>query len=168
MNDVLAPVIELLREQKKLHEDVLDLSGEKRQVIVKGETERLNEIVRLEMKAVARFRTLEKKRAAALSGAAAEAGVPAEGLTMTMLIDMAQGGEREELNVLQKELRSLVEAQSELNRMNKELLEAHLEYTDTMLEVLVGAEDPINNFYDGAGRSEYESRRTAGLFDKQI
>ena len=60
---------------------------------------------------------------------------------------------KERLTMLQKELDGLLKAQEDINRINRTLLETHLEFTNAMLSVIVGSEDPLNNYYNEDGKA---------------
>jgi flagellar biosynthesis/type III secretory pathway chaperone len=79
-----------------------------------------------------------------------------------------QHAEPDELDVivkLQLELVALIEQHSNINMENRELIKAHLEYSEAMLELMVDSEDPLNNFYGGDGRVVADRKKTTGFFN---
>ena len=161
----MASVISLLEEQRTLHTRLYELSLEKRRVIAKDQTERLGEIVQEEMRLLSRMNSLEKKREKVLAEWAKNLACAPEDVTLTKILGKAGRTEREQISSLRTELSSLMVTLRTLNDENKKLLESKLEYTDTMLGLYVGAEDPLNNIYGAGGRTEDEMRKSTGMFD---
>ena len=168
MSNNLQPILALIEEQRDQQRDLLKLSYEKRQTVTKGDTERLNEIVQQELNLLSRINSLEKQRMAAAARIAEGEGCKAAEVTLTFLIQLSEGADRDRFTALQREMSGLLQAQAELNKINKSLLEEQLEYTDAMLGILVGAEDPLNNFYNVDGTAEQERRQRTGLIDRQV
>lgn len=170
MEHELKTMCELLEEHISVQGSLLELSQEKKQVIISGNTERLNEIVQTELKSLARMNSIEKRRTALVAALSKELGVQEGELTVSVLSERAGGtpaGSR--LTALQEELTKLLREQADQNNINKKLLETQLEYTDTMLNLIVGPDDPLNNFYGGDGRTtDAEIRKSAGIFDQEI
>jgi flagellar biosynthesis/type III secretory pathway chaperone len=164
----LRDVFALVESVKTAQEELLNLSYEARRVILSGDTVRLSEIVNGEMRALSRINTAEKKRAALMGRVAALLGLPEDGITVGAIIAYAEPDERDAFESLQKELSGLFAAQREMNAVNQNLLEAQLEYTDAMMNVITPPEDALNNFYGGDGRTSDERRESTGFVDWQV
>lgn len=164
----LTAMIELLEQQRELQESLLDISREKRKAIIESNTDRLNEIVTSELKALHRMNSLEKKRVELIHQIAEGQAVEAQELTVSRLAEIADGEERARLLSLRDRLTGLLAEQKQLNAMNRELLEVHMDYTDLMLNLMVGPEDPLNHIYSAGGYANQDERKSSGLFDTQI
>lgn len=168
MRQELTDLHALLQEQKTLQQELLDLSHEKRQVVMQGDAARLAELSALEQRGVTRLKNLSKRLARLLPELAAFLGIPEEEVSLSQVMKRLEAGEHETFARLQKELTGLYHAQTEINQVNRQLLEAHLEYADAMLGILVSDEDPLNNFYGDDGKMPDERKKVTGLFDRQI
>jgi flagellar biosynthesis/type III secretory pathway chaperone len=162
---VLEELCALLLEQKAVLESLLALSKEERQVIVDGEADKLEAIVRQELRELSKLGQVEKKRAALHKTIAVEFRLPEQALTVTAIAERAAPEEREAIVRLQKELTSLISQHTAINMENRELIKAHIEYSETMLELLVDPEDPLNNFYGGDGKAAPDRKKTTGFYD---
>ena len=167
MRQVLGDLCALLNDQKSVLEGMLELSRKERQILIEGKSEKLEEVVRQELHELSKLGAIEKKRAALHKEIAAEIGAPEQGLTVSVIAGKAEPDERKEIERLQKELTSIISQHSALNIENRELIKAHLEYSETMLDMMVGTEDPLNNFYGVDGRAAPEKKRITGLFDSR-
>jgi len=162
---VLEDLYALLLEQKEALENMLELSREERRVIVGGETGQLEKIVRRELRELSKLGAVEKKRLALHKAIAAEFGLDERDLSVSAIARQAAPDERDTIVKLQTELADLIKQHTALNMENRELIKAHIEYSETMLELMVGSEDPLNNFYSDKGTAAPEKKKTTGFFD---
>jgi flagellar biosynthesis/type III secretory pathway chaperone len=160
-------MLALIRSVKTAQEELLNLSHEARSVILCGDTARLSAIVNGELRALSRVNAAEKKRAALIPEVARLLGLPEDGVTVGAIVERAAPDERDAFEQLQRELTALFAAQREMNEINQDLLEAQLEYSDAMMNVIAPPEDTLNNFYGGDGRTSDERRESTGFLDWQ-
>ena len=165
MSQVMEDLCALLLEQKLVLGKLLELSLEEREVIIRGESQLLEEIVRTELRELSKLGAAEKKRIALHKSIALEFGLSEKDITVSSIAQRARPDEREKITALQKELTELIDRHTAINNENRELIKAHMEYSETMLELMVGSEDPLNNFYGIDGKSAPDKKKTTGFFD---
>jgi len=165
MRQLLKELFDLLLEQKSVLENLLEMSREERQVIISGESKKLEDIVRLELRELSKLGAIEKKRAALHPDISVEFGLPVSDISVSAIAERSDPDEREAIRKLQTELTSLISQHTALNLENRELIKAHLEYSEAVMDLMVGSEDPLNNFYGGDGKAASERRKTTGFFD---
>lgn len=161
----MADLCAILEEQKAVLTNMLELSKEERQIIVNNESDKLENIIRLEFKELSKLGGIEKRRLALMQTVAKEMDIPEAELTVSKIAERAQPDECEAIRNIQKELTPLIEEHTAVNKENRKLLESHIEYSQMMLEMVVGEEDPLNNMYGGDGRAAPERPKTTGLFN---
>ena len=165
MRQSLEDLCAMLLEQKGVLERMLELSSEERRVIISGEAELLEDIVRRELRELSKLGAVEKKRLALHKDIGIELGLPEKDITVSAITGRVGKDERETLTKLQKELTDLIDRHSELNLENRELIKAHMEYSESMLDLMVDSEDPLNNFYGGDGKAKEDRKKSTGFFD---
>jgi len=165
MRQTLADLCALLQEQKEVLGNMLELSKEERHILINGESDKLENVIRLEFKELQRLGGIEKKRLALHQVIAEELGLQNDELTVSSIAEKAQPEERDAIRKLQKELVPLIDEHTRLNKENRELIQSHVEYSETMLELMVGSEDPLNNMYGDDGKSASERKKTTGFYD---
>jgi len=165
MRQMISDLADLLLEQKSVLENMLELSREEQRIIVAGESDKLEAIVRQELRELSKLGAIEKKRMALHKSLSSELGLPDSQLTVSAIAERVEPDEREVIRELQTELTILISRHTDLNNENRELIKAHLEYTEAMLDVMVDSEDPLNNFYDGGGNAAPDKKKTTGFFD---
>ena len=167
MRQVISDLCGLLGEQKAVLENMYRLSQEERRIIVSGDVERLEGIVREELRELSKLGALEKKRMALHNTIAAEFNLAEKDLNVSSIAERALQDERNAIKKLQTELTELISRHTEINAENRELINAHIEYSDIMLNLLLDSEDPLNNFYGGDGKAAPERKKSTGFFDRQ-
>ena len=165
MRQTIADLCALLEEQKGILQNMLELSKEERQIIIAGESDKLENVIRLEFRELNKLGAVEKKRMELHKEIAVELGLNEDQLTVSSIAGRADPDEQEAIRKLQSELMPLIEEHAALNLENRQLIEAHMEYSETMLELLVGTEDPLNNMYGGDGKAAPDRKKAKGFYD---
>ena len=167
MRQVLTELCDLLNEQKDLLNRLLELAKEEQRILINGESDKLEAVVKLELKELSKLGAAEKKRTALNKTIASEFNIPEDGITITSICSSAKPQEQEILLNLQKELLALTEEHSQLNSQNRELIKSHIEYSNAMLELMIEPDDPLNNFYGGDGRAAEDRKKSTGFYSGQ-
>ena len=165
MRQMLADLCGLLQEQKDVLRNMLELAKEERHIIVAGESDKLEAIIRLELKELNKLGAIERKRLALHKVIAAELGLPDDEITVSNIAQKAEPDESDAIRKHQMELMPLIEEHATVNMENRELIKSHIEYSETMMELMVGSEDPLNNMYGGDGRAAPDRKKTTGFYD---
>jgi len=165
MRQRLADLCSLLAEQKEVLGNMLALAKEEQQIIISGESDKLESIIRLELKELNKLGAVEKDRLALHKVIAAELGLKDDDITVSKITEKVEPDEREAIRKLQAELIPLIEEHSAVNMENRELIKSHIEYSETMLQLMVGSEDPLNNMYGGDGKAAPERKKATGFYD---
>jgi len=165
MSPLLEELCGLLSEQKSVLESMLELSLEERRIIVAGEAESLEDIIRREFRELSKLGAIEKKRLALHKDVGAALGLSEKDITVTAIAEKAEPKDRETIRRLQTELSALIHRHTELNMENRELIKSHIEYSEAVLDIMVDSEDPLNNFYGGDGKASRERKKSTGFFD---
>jgi len=165
MRSTLVDLCNLLQEQKAVLESMLELAKEERQIIISGESAKLENVIRLELKELNKLGAIEKKRLALHSVIAQELGLQDDEITVSNIADRADPDERDAIRKLQTELMPIIEEHTAVNMENRELIKAHMEYSETILELMVDSEDPLNNMYGGDGKAAPDRKKAKGLYD---
>jgi len=165
MRQMLSDLCGLLQEQEDVLRNMLELAKEERHIIVAGESDKLEPIIRLELKELNKLGAIERKRLALHKVIAAELGLPDDEITVSNIAQKAMPDESDAIRKHQMELMPLIEEHAKVNMENRELIKSHIEYSETMMELMVGSEDPLNNMYGGDGRAAPDRKKTTGFYD---
>lgn len=158
----------LLLEQTRVQRELLELSREKRAAVIKNDIPWLTKTVDEEYRLLSEMKRIEKKCSALMSVFGENRGKPADKLTIRDLIDEARGEMKARLVALHEELGGILASLRRQNNENRELLKTQLEYTETMLSIIGGSDDPLNNFYGMDGRASSAEVGGRSVFDTEI
>jgi len=165
MRQTLSDLCILLQEQKEVLEGMLALAKEEQQIIINGQSDKLEDVIRLELRQLNKLGAIEKKRLSLHKTIAVELSLPDDEITVSKIAESAQPDECEAIRKLQTELMPLIEEHAAVNMENRELIKAHVEYSETILDLMVGTEDPLNNMYGGDGKAAPDRKKTTGFYD---
>lgn len=169
MKAIIEAVYALLQEQNQIQRELLDLSHTKRQAVINNDTDKLTEIISQEFRLLARMDKIEKRRISAVSEASESLGKAQSDITVSDLLAHADGQMKTQLAAVREEIITNAKMLQDQNSIIRNMVEAHLQYTDTMIGFIGETTDPLNNFYDMKGKSsEADIRQSAGLFDAEI
>lgn len=159
-------IIEILDSEKAIHEELLNLAKEKKEILIKNDIDSLNSIVKRESELVNNIKELEEKREDSVQVISKEIGVGAENLTLSEMAKHAIGIQKNKLLQLKDELSEVVKQLSDYNDINKELLATHLNYTFFSLNIMAQGVTPVDT-YDNSGYMKDDNKVRIGLIDQK-
>lgn len=131
--------------------EILKTSEELQQTIVKGDAQKVGEIVKVQREKTVQMEAVELKRASYVSILAREIGRSEEELSIFKIAELAGTPWGEALKKKGRMLLDIIERQQMLNVQNKELLELHFEYMNFVIDNFL-REPQVNNIYGSAGQ----------------
>ena len=121
MRKSLADLCALLQEQKDVLGNMLELAKQERQIIIDGESDKLENVIRLELKELNKLGAVEKNRLALHEIIAAEMGLQYDEITVSNIAEKAEPEERAAIRKIQTELMPIIEEHSAINAENREM-----------------------------------------------
>ena len=95
MRQVLVELCDLLNEQKEILNKLLELSHEEQRILIGGESDKLEAVVRLELKELSKLGALERKRAALNSDITTELSLAEDNITISTIAENAEPDEKD-------------------------------------------------------------------------
>ena len=131
----MAEWIRLIDEIAQVLQQLIDLAKEKREVIVKGDVERLEALTRAETGLSAQLGNLETQRQRAVVVHCLRAGMDTTQITLAQLLPtLPDGEERRALEAAREDLIEKTHTLMQLGDINEELLTTQTEITQYMIE----------------------------------
>lgn len=129
MASLMENLLTILEEENSEYERLVELSAQKRQVIIDGNVPGLEEVTGREQDVASRIINLENKREEVINDMAIVLSKDAKDLTLTNMIAFLnkQPKEQEKLRGIQTRLKNTIKQMEEINRQNEELLRQALE-----------------------------------------
>lgn len=168
MASLIDELITILSKENKEYQDLVVLSKEKTNVIVKGNIEYLQKITEAEQNFIGKITKLEKERMENVEEIARVLCRDAKTLTVRDIIEVLKGQPeaKEKLAKVYDEIKNTISQLTALNEMNKNLIDQSLELIDFDLNLLQGAymEPEVANYSKNA-YSAGNADKPAGVFD---
>ena len=152
----------ILEREHAIYEEVLDLAGKKKQIIIDGKLKELEEITRRETEIVGILIKLENLRSQTSEQLAAEKGVM-ELATVRDLLPLLDPKDQLAISTLHSKLKGTVTALQNANDLNGKLLKQSLELVDFNLNLINSIGSVSGGYTENA--SEKDPGRRTNLFD---
>jgi flagellar biosynthesis/type III secretory pathway chaperone len=165
MAGMVNQLLEVLKEQSQRYEELLGLSLEKREAIVKDDLDQLQKITHFENLLVSQNQKLERKRQELMKDIADVMGKKADDLTLAALIElMKEQDVQAGLAEVGKKIRETLEALSDANDLNASLIQNALEYIEYSMNVMKTSINKDPAMYSVKGGQLQED---SGFFDSR-
>lgn len=158
-------LIETLEGQLALYREMLDLSREKKDIIIAGDVGKLNEIVDQEKGLLIQADALEHSRTRITSEIGQKLDI--DGPTLDDLIAHSQPPQAIALRELKFAFEDVFGELKRLNATNKKLIDTNIEYIDFMMN-LASTAGEVNNLYEHSGGAGGNKATSLGIFDASI
>lgn len=154
---------EILSEQLSLHEKLLSLSQEKKEVLIKGSLPGLEKIIKEEHKFIQDAQYLERDRHAMILQLAESLKIDPTQITISFLSEVVKDDPiKERINHLKSNLEEVLKELTQVNELNAKLLQQSLEYIQTTMETIT--DDPDQEIvYSNPGKSN--AKKGKSVFD---
>lgn len=170
MASLIDELIDTLEKENAAYQDLLKLSVEKTDIIVKGNVEALHHIVEQEEILITNMvQPLEKKRQECTKDISIVISRKTETLTLTRLTELMAGQPevQKKLHSIHERLKDTMQEMKRVNEMNQGLLQESLELVQFDMNLLNGLKQaPITANYDRHAYNVGERIRVPGAFDK--
>ncbi|HEU4964907.1 MAG TPA: flagellar protein FlgN [Bacilli bacterium] len=164
---LLKPLLSVVESLLHEHEQLLTLANRKKDILIKGDMQALNDLVKEELGCVQRVERLEGERLGAGRLLAARLGLAVDQLTAERVIALASDeAEATQMQALTERLRSTVNELQKQNDLNKQLIEQSLQFVRLSVDLL--SESPLVPTYGGTGATNepYSTGKTS-YFDSK-
>ena len=165
MKALITEMISIIREEMKIYNELLSLSKDKTDIIVKGKVNELDNMVKVEQEHIVQLGGLEGQREEIVDKIAKQINISPSELTMSKLVERLDQYQAQELKKYQLNLSSILSELKELNDLNSKLVKNSLEFIDFSINSMAGTAETGNNYgYNG----QVNDQRKRNLFDMKL
>ncbi len=161
----LQPLLQVMSQEKDIHRVLLDISTQKKDVLIYNDVSALNGIVLREEGLVQRARELETQRQRITQVIAGDLGIEQKDLTFAQVIKLCDEPLKREFAALKSELSDIVTSLGQANEANKKLIKTHLDYTSFCIRLLTDAGEGYT--YNSKGGTNEEGSANFRVFDRK-
>lgn len=162
MAGLINQLIDVLNQQNEIFENLVELSVNKKNVLIKNNVEALKEITDSESSLVNKNSRLDKKRIQCFKDIASVLNIH-DDITLSSLIEIIKNQkEAETLKDIRNKTKNLMETLKKNNDENRQLLQYSIEHVEYSMNVIRTAFTNEPCYYDSSGQ---EISYGKGLFD---
>lgn len=153
MASLIDNLITTLQQENEEYQELLALSMEKTEIIVKGDVDALNIMIEKEQEIVSRINVLEKKRIESTNDIAIVLNKNPKELTLEVLANLLKGQKKEfdAINEIHDKLQKTMASMVRVNDHNKVLLQESLEMIEFEMNLVNSMKQGPNNANYGGG-----------------
>jgi hypothetical protein len=146
-------IVDMLSAERELLTELLNVIKMEKKVLIKDDIKALNEIVKIKQDLKNKIAEMEKDRINMYGG-----------LTLKELLPKLNQKEREEAELIGKDMENMVYGIQEINNTNRQLINQSLKYIRSLINIVVPRRVAV---YKQSGRIE-DSSITSSILNKSI
>lgn len=139
----------ILEGQLEIYINILSLCKEKKEVLIKADVKKLEELIEKEQKLVLKIGELEDKRYDNLMKIKEEINDDVENINLTQLVKKLDPKNETNIVETQKEMSSILEQIEKLNQQNSLLIEQALKHIDQSINIMAASREDDSGRYEG-------------------
>lgn len=143
MAGMITQLVEIMSEQSERYNELLGLTLEEKDVLISNDVEELQKLTNLKNMVITQNNRLERKRIELVNDIAEVMGHNQKDIDLATLMEIiGDQPESEELETLGAKLRENLGKLKEANNINRQLLEASLEYVEYSINMVKSSVKP--------------------------
>ncbi len=165
MDKFVEEIINILKQEMKLYKDLIKLSDEKKNAIIKGKVDEIDKIIKVEQNIIFDIGRLEKVRETSVDQYCVINGLKREDINLTELGKTLGNDAKNQLEKVQVELQGILKDLKNINDQNGELIKQSLEFIDFSINLITSASSFETSLYDSEADKENVKGMKKRLFD---
>lgn len=165
-NGLVEKLIAVLDKEADIYKDILEISKNKTNIVVKGKVTELENIVKLEQTLVIKMGQLEGIREELIGKISEQLAIEPSEVTVTQLSQILKADEAEGLKKVHKKLSEVLTELKSTNQLNTKLIKNSLDYIDFSLNIMTNTNVLTGNNYSNSGTVGTTGKRS--LFDIKL
>lgn len=151
-------ILDILNGEIAFYKKLLKLSKDKQKIIIAGNVNELDKIIKIEQDMILEIGQLEKQRELEADRLCVLLGLKRESLTLSELSRILGASDGALFQNIQKEMKDLLSELKKINDQNGELIKQSLEYIDFSIDIITSSQLTSSSLYD-------EGSQTKRMFD---
>ncbi len=158
-------LMDILEREAKIYEDILKLSQDKTDIIIKGKVKELENITKLEQSLILDMGRLEDLREKTVRDLSTDIDSKSSQLTVTELIKHIDKNQADRLEGYKTNLLGIIEEVKKVNDLNSKLIQNSIDYINFSINILSSVPAADNN-YGNTGVTHEVKKKT--YFDVKL
>ena len=167
MDNLFSKLLDVMQQELVAYKDILNKAKQTKDVLLKNDVAMLDRIVAHEGNVVKTIKQLETQREQIIRIIARDNGISFANVKLGDIAELNENAERSSFLKLKEELSKMLSEIEDLNRVNKALVETHLQYSAFCVNLLTGSTNTIGNYSLSGQISEPQERATL-ILDRMV
>lgn len=167
MAGLIGDLVDVLQQEAKSYETLLNYSKHKTQLIVANNVQEIREQVEKEEKEIRVLSKLELQREEIIKKIAGVLKISAKELKISELVPVLEKAPEDQkaLIKVQEDMTKVIEELQKTNKNNKQLIQGSLDYIDFSINLINSANNVPQQSYTGGGTESYGGSGSQSYFD---
>lgn len=165
MQEHLTELMSVLTEEKNIYDELLEISKNKKNIIVEGNVNELEKITKTEQSIMIELSKLEDRREDNIQRIADIIGIEPQNLTISKLAEHVDHETGKKLRDMRDTIMKVLKELKDLNALNSKLINSSMEYIEFSLGLLTSAVEADNNYTMDAERKGSKGKN---FFDLKV
>ncbi len=163
MDNIIQQLQNVMQQELAAYKDILNKARQKKDALLSNDVGMLDRIVAHEWVVVKTVRQLETEREQIIRRVSLEHGLNFKTTTLDDIAALHQGEASKSLLALKEELKQVISEINAVGRVNKELVDTHLQYSAFCVNLLTGHTTTIGTYSYSGRMSELQQTPTLVL-----
>ena len=158
-NQLVKGLIDVIEKESKIYEDILEISKNKTDIIVKGKVKELESITELEQSLIVQIGKLEAVREDLVNKICSNIGKDSSSnMTITELIGYIEAPQAEMLSSYKDNMISVLKEIKDINDINAKLIKSSIDFIDFSINIMSNVNSDGNNYSDNGQINDSEKK----------
>lgn len=149
--DTLNKLLEILGNQEKVYNDLLNISKNKTDIIIEGKVQELENATKVEQTLILKMSDLEHQLENNVNGLVDELTIKEKNVTISILLKYIKGNEKKKLEELRDRITNVISELEHANQLNSNLIQNSLEYINFSINLYSNANADGSGNYQNDG-----------------
>lgn len=166
MNDIFLDLIDIIDKEKDEYLTLLQLSKEKKEVLVSVNIKKLDDIIGQEQKILYNIAELENIKYKYIEIICKDKNLKKEDINISKITELSDNETKKRLKSLTDEFKKIIDEINFHNNLNTKLIESHLDYIDVSFSLLLNKDN--NTSYNNDGMAKNDIQFNSQILDKKV
>ncbi|MFZ5986024.1 MAG: flagellar protein FlgN [Bacillota bacterium] len=161
----ISDLINVLDQEARIYEDILKISKNKTDIIIKGKVSELENITKLEQSLILKMGKLENIRESLVGEISALLNINPSEITVSELLKYLDNDQAKRLQAYRDSMADMLKELKNTNELNSKLIKNSIDYIDFSINILSNTQTDGNN-YSKSGQVREAKKKT--YFDVKL
>lgn len=144
-------LFQVLDEQSKAYQDLLDVSKSKKNVLIEGKVQELENITKLEQTFILKMGSLESELDKVVGELVKEYDINDKNINVSIILKYLNGDEKTKLEKQRDQIINTIKELDHTNKLNSQLIKSSLDYINFSVNLISNASTEDGGGYEQSG-----------------